>query len=160
MCCCSKEDKKNYCGKRFQPVRNGDYYNLSSQQTSLEKNKVLNVWSIYFTPILGIDGRRKVICRCNKTVKRWETWTSIFMMGINKAHVLFSWRWDLICKDFVRLTRPRKCEVILGVNFFSIKPFLKEQSFFWVADFLMVGQLDHKILVLLSLLRSLLNLNK
>ena len=40
--CCSNEDKKNYSGKCFQPVRYRDYKNLSNQKTHLEYNKVLN----------------------------------------------------------------------------------------------------------------------
>ena len=93
-------------------------------------------------------------------MKQWDgkkLEISIFMMGMNKTRV-----------DFIRLEsakiqsdlRPRRCEVKLGVNFFYIKPFLKELSFFWVVGFFMVGQLDHKILVSLSLFRSLLNLNE
>ena len=70
-----------------------------------------------------------------KVSKYYDNDCSVFMMGMNKTqrcfHIVETW----ICKDSVRLTRPRKCEVILGVNFFSIKPFLKELSFFWVAGF-------------------------
>ena len=31
-------------------------------------NKVLNAWPIYFTPILGIVGWKKVTWLCNETV--------------------------------------------------------------------------------------------
>ena len=68
MCVC--EDKKNYSGKCFQPVRYRDYENLSNQKTPLEYNKVINAYSIYFTPISELAGRRKVACSCNETVKR------------------------------------------------------------------------------------------
>ena len=88
-------------------------------------------------------------------LKPYFYWTSIFIMGMNKAHVLLSCRWD-----FCQTWRPRKCEIILGVNIFSIKPYLKELSVFSVPVFFMVDQLDHKIRVPLSLFRSLLNLNE
>ena len=67
---CVREDKKNYSGECFQPVRYRDYENLSNQKTPLEYNKVLNAYSIYFTPISELAGRRKVACSCNETVKR------------------------------------------------------------------------------------------
>ena len=67
---CVCEDKKKYTGKCFQPVRYRDYVNLSNQKTPLEYNKVLHVYSIYFTPISELAGRRKVACSCNETVKR------------------------------------------------------------------------------------------
>ena len=63
------EDKKNYSGKCFQPVRYRDYENLSNQKTPLEY-KVLNAYSIYFTPILKLARGRKVACSCNETVRR------------------------------------------------------------------------------------------
>ena len=68
-CVCVCEDKKNYSGKCFQPVRYRDYENLSNQKTPLEYNKVLNASSIYFTPISVVAGRRKIACNCNEIVK-------------------------------------------------------------------------------------------
>ena len=41
-----------------------------------------------------------------------------------------------ISKDSVRPRTTRKFQVIIGVNVFSSKPFLKELSFFWVAGVL------------------------
>ena len=66
---CVREDKKNYSGECFQPVRYRDYENLSNQKTPLEY-KVLNAYSIYFTPILKLARGRKVACSCNETVRR------------------------------------------------------------------------------------------
>ena len=60
---------KNYSGKCFQRVRYRDYENLSNQKTPLEYNKILNAYSIYFTPISELAGRSKVACGCNDTVK-------------------------------------------------------------------------------------------
>ena len=54
------EDKKNYSGKCFHPVRYRDYEYLSNQETLLKYNKVINTYSIYFTPISEPAGRRKV----------------------------------------------------------------------------------------------------
>ena len=68
VCVC--EDKKNYSGECFQPFRYRNYENLSNQKTPLEYNKVLNAYSIYFTPISKLAGRRKVVCSCNETVRR------------------------------------------------------------------------------------------
>ena len=68
VCVC--EDKKNCCGKCLQPVRYRDCENLSNQKTPLEYNKVLNAYSIYFTPISKLVGRRKAACSCNEIVRR------------------------------------------------------------------------------------------
>ena len=54
----------------------------------------------YCTPISRTTGRRKVTCRC----KQWDDdrleicfyWASIFMVSINKTHVMPSYRWDLL----------------------------------------------------------------
>ena len=67
------EDKKNYSGKCFQPSRYRDYENLSNQKIPLEYSKVLNAYSIYFTPHSKLAGKRKVACSCNKTWRRKET---------------------------------------------------------------------------------------
>ena len=37
-----KENKKNYHGKCFQPMRQRDYESLFNQKTPFEYNKVLN----------------------------------------------------------------------------------------------------------------------
>ena len=68
-CVCVCGDKKSYSGKCFQPVRYIDYENLSNQKAPLEY-KVLNAYSIYFTPILKLARGRKVACSCNETVRR------------------------------------------------------------------------------------------
>ena len=70
VCVCVCEDKKNYSKKYFRPVRYRDYENLSNQKTPSEYNKVLNAYSIYFTSIAELTGRRKVAGSCNETVKR------------------------------------------------------------------------------------------
>ena len=43
---------------------------FSQSGTEIIKTYPINTWSIYFTPILGIAGRKKVTCRCTETVKR------------------------------------------------------------------------------------------
>ena len=79
-------------------------------------------------------------------------WTSISWWAWTKHMCCFPVVENWICKDSVDL-KGFECAVILGVNFFSIKQFLKELSFFWVSSFFTVGQLDHKILgVLVSCL--------
>ena len=63
-----------------------------------------------------------------KLVFSWSAWTE----HMCSFHVVET----SISKDSVRPRTSRKFELILGVNFFSIKPFLKELSFFWVAGVL------------------------
>ena len=94
-----------------------------------------------------LEGERLLVT----VMKQWDGKKlefSIFMMDMNKAHVLLSFDLNL----------QRRCEVKLGINFSYIKPFLKVLSFYWVVGFFIVGQLDHEILVSLSLFRFLLNL--
>ena len=94
------EDKKNYSKKCFQPVRYRDYEDLSNQKTPLEYIKILNAYSICSrTSRNYLEGERYLVA----VMKQWNGekreinfyWTSIFMMGMNIAHVLISFDLNL-----------------------------------------------------------------
>ena len=61
-----KEDKKN----RFLASQVRRLLEHIKSGTSLENNKVLNAWSVFFEPISGTAGRKEGSCKCYKTVKR------------------------------------------------------------------------------------------
>ena len=92
---CVYEDKKNYSGECFQPARYRDYENLSNQKIPLEYNKVL--MHIQFISRLSrnlLEGERLFVA----AMKQWDGKKlefSIFMMGMNKTHVLISFDLNL-----------------------------------------------------------------
>ena len=109
-----KEDKKTYGGKCFQPVRYGDYWNLSNQQTTSENNQVLNAWSICFTPISWIVGRRTELACVFVSIElvfhdRYEQNTIVAFMSLRLGSTK-------TLSDLEGHKNAKKCDVILGVK--------------------------------------------
>ena len=84
------EDKKNYSGKCFHPVRYRDYEYLSNQETLLKYNKVINTYSIDFTPISEPAGRRNVASQQTFVLIKtsWRRLEDAFRLRLQKT----SWR--------------------------------------------------------------------
>ena len=104
VCVC--EDKKNYSGKCFQPVRYRDYENLSNQKTPLEYNEVLNTYSFISSLSWNLlEGETLLVA----VMKQWNG----KKLEIIFIELVFSWwAWTKhmfcfhstwICKDSVRL---------------------------------------------------------